>query len=76
MTLHFLSNRKLQGPLCWEEYADAMIARFKPIEMKRPIAQLKRLREEGSFFEYVDSFVSLVSQVKLFDEDQVAMCRL
>lgn len=41
--------------------------------MKRPIAQLKRLREEDSFFAYVDSFVSLVSQVKLSDDDQVAM---
>lgn len=37
--------------------------------MKRPIAQLKRLRDEESFFAYADAFVSLVSQVELSDED-------
>lgn len=49
------------------------MTRFGAVEMRRPIAQLKRLREEDNFFNYVDSFVSLVSQVQLSDEDQVTM---
>lgn len=40
------------------EYADAMVTRFGPVEW---------------FFVYIDSFVSLVSQIKLSDEDQVIM---
>lgn len=63
----------LQGPISWVEYADAMTVRFGPIEMKRSIAQLKRLKKEDSFLEYIDMFVSLVSQCNLSDEDQVAV---
>lgn len=42
-------------------------------EMNRLLARLKRLREEKDFSKYVDSFVSLVSQVNLSDENQVEM---
>lgn len=64
---------KLQGPISWVEYVDAMVTRFGPIELKRPIAQLNRLWEGKNFFIYVDAFVSLVSQVELSDEDQVTI---
>lgn len=64
---------KLQGPVSWSEYADGMVTYLGAVEMKIPIAQLKRLREEDNFFAYVDSFVALVRQVKLSNEDQVAM---
>lgn len=50
-----------------------MATRFGPIDMKRPITQLNRLRKEDIFFTYMDSFVSLVEQVKMSNEDQVAM---
>lgn len=49
-----------------------MTTRFGSSEMKRPIAQLKRLRED-SLCSYIDAFVALVSQVDLSDEDQVTM---
>lgn len=69
----FINNRKLRGPISWEEYAAGMITRFGSNEVIRPIAQLKRLREEHSFFDYVDCFVSLESKVELSDEDQVVL---
>lgn len=69
----FVKNMRLQSPVRWEEYVEAMTTRFGPIKMQRPIAQLKRLKEEECFYAYVDAFVSLVSQVELSDEDQVAM---
>lgn len=59
--------------MSWGEYVGALLMRFGPSDLQRPIAQLKRLRDGDSFFEYVDSFVSLVSRVDLADEDQVAM---
>lgn len=46
---------------------------FGPNDLQRPIAQLKRLKEGDSFFEYVDTFVSLVSRVELPEENRVAM---
>lgn len=63
----------LEGLVSWTEYTEAMMMRFSAVEMRRPIAQLKRLREEANFFTYVDSFVPLVSPVNLSDEDQGAM---
>lgn len=69
----FIKTRVLQGPISWLEYADAVLTRFSPMEPEGPITQLKKLREENSYFTYVDTFVSLVGQVKLSDEDQVQM---
>lgn len=69
----FVKNRKLLGPISWVEYAEAMTIRFDSVDVIRPMAQLKRLMEEESLFTYIDSFVALVSQVELSDEDQVAM---
>lgn len=69
----FISNRKMPGPVSWEEYSTGMMMRFGSNEVTRPIVQLKRLMEEHSFFEYVDEFVSIVSKVDLPDEDQVAL---
>lgn len=51
----------------------SMLVRFGSSETKRPIAQLKKLREDESLFGYVDAFVSWVSQVNLSDEDRVAI---
>lgn len=47
--------------------------RVRNIERKRRVAQLERLCEEDNYFAYVDSFVSVVNQVDLSEEDQVAM---
>lgn len=44
----FINNRKLRGHVSWEEYAAGMITRFPSNEVIRPIAQLKRLKEEHS----------------------------
>lgn len=46
----FIKNRKLSGPVSWEEYASSMMMRFGPSEVHRPIAQLKRLKEGDSFY--------------------------
>lgn len=69
----FVKNKRLHGPISWMDYADAIVTRLGPIEMKRPIAQLIILRKEESFFAYVDAFVSFVSQGDLSDEDQVGI---
>lgn len=50
-----------------------MPMRFEPNDLQKPIAQLKRLKEGESFFEYVDAFVFLVSKVELADNDHVTM---
>lgn len=46
----FIRNRKLMGPVSWEEYVEAMMMSFGPNDLYRPIAQLKRLRVRDSFF--------------------------
>lgn len=75
MEWHYVlvKNRRRQGPTSWLEYVDAMVTRFGPMETRRPIAQLKKLREEDNYFAYVDAFLALISQVSMTNEDQVAM---
>lgn len=69
----FIKNRRITCPVSWDEYVMVMSMRFGPNELQRPIAQLKRLREGDSFYEYVDVFVALVSRVDLPDEDHIVM---
>lgn len=64
---------KLLGAVSWDEYVGGLLMRFGPSNLQRPIAQLKRLRERDSFFEYVDSFVAMVSKVDMLDDNQVTM---
>lgn len=49
------------------------VSRLGDMETKRQIAQLERLREEDNFLAYVDTFVSIISQMELPDEDHIAM---
>ncbi|KAI4340580.1 hypothetical protein MLD38_025400 [Melastoma candidum] len=69
----FLRGRELVGPVSWEEYSSAMLLRFGPNELTRPIVLLRELQEKGNLSDYIDEFVSLVTKVDLSIDDQVAL---
>lgn len=40
----FIKNKKMNGPISWEEYTMGMLKRFDSGDMQRPIAQLKEVK--------------------------------
>lgn len=62
----FLKDRtEAEGPLTWEEYVQAMNARFNEQAYEDPMADLTNLVQSGSLKDYIDQFDVLINRVSL-----------
>ena len=70
---NFVKN-KVRAPE-WQEYREAMKARFGVLAYDDPMAEMKKLKQTGSFQEYLKAFEFLMDRAQL-NEDQALSCFL
>ena len=70
---NFVKN-KVRAPE-WREYREAMKARFGVLAYDDPMAEMKKLKQTGSFQEYLKAFEFLMDRAQL-NEDQALSCFL
>ncbi|KAK8931221.1 hypothetical protein KSP39_PZI016563 [Platanthera zijinensis] len=69
----YVKNRLTCQPPAWEEYLQALRARFGGHIADEPMAEIKRLRQHGSVQLYVEQFEELINRLTVADEYAVSL---